>query len=63
MNLLILGFIRPEYDYVSRESLIEDIHTDIAVAKRSLQRDAYEKLKGDEYLLNFEGTDKSDVGS
>lgn len=36
MNLVILGFIRPEYDYVSVESLVEDIRTDIQVAKDSL---------------------------
>lgn len=43
MNLLILGFIRPEYDYVSKEALIDDIKTDCAVAVRSLQRPAYQK--------------------
>ncbi|KAI5296703.1 NADH-cytochrome b5 reductase [Ascosphaera pollenicola] len=41
MNLLILGFIRPEYDYVSKEALIDDIKTDCEVAVRSLQRPAY----------------------
>ncbi|KAL8950407.1 MAG: hypothetical protein Q9222_003545, partial [Ikaeria aurantiellina] len=55
MNLLILGFIRPEYDYVDRESLIEDIRTDIEVAGRSLEREAYAALKNDPYLLQFEG--------
>ncbi|KAL8715898.1 MAG: hypothetical protein Q9220_000565 [cf. Caloplaca sp. 1 TL-2023] len=55
MNLLILGFIRPEYDYVDRDSLIEDIRTDIEVAGRSLERKAYADLKNDAYLLQFEG--------
>lgn len=55
MNLLICGFIRPEYDYVSKESLIEDINVDIEVAKRSLDREAYLKLKEEEYLLEFGG--------
>ena len=55
MNLLILGFIRPEYDYVSKESLIEDIKVDIEVARRSLEREPYEDLRTDEYLLRFEG--------
>ncbi|KAJ9656067.1 riboflavin kinase [Neophaeococcomyces mojaviensis] len=41
LNLLMLGFIRPEFDYVSKESLIEDILTDCDVARRSLQRDAW----------------------
>lgn len=41
LNLLILGYIRPEYDYVSSEALIEDIRVDCEVARRSLQRPAY----------------------
>jgi len=53
LNLLILGFIRPEYDYVSKESLIEDIETDIEVTKRSLDRPAYAMLKEDDYLCRF----------
>lgn len=55
MNLLIMGFIRPEYDYVSKESLVEDIRFDIEVARRSLEREAYEKRKGDDYLTRFDG--------
>ncbi|CZT15681.1 related to FMN1-Riboflavin kinase [Ramularia collo-cygni] len=58
MNLLIAGFIRPELDYVSKESLIDDIKTDINVAGRSLSRTAYVKLMGDPYLLDFEGRDE-----
>lgn len=60
MNLLICGFIRPEYDYVSKESLIEDINVDIDVAKRSLDREAYLMLKGDRYLLEFGGEGHED---
>ncbi|KAJ9300104.1 hypothetical protein DTO271G3_2221 [Paecilomyces variotii] len=41
LNLLILGYIRPEYDYVSLEALIDDIRTDCEVAKKSLARKAY----------------------
>ena len=48
LNLLLLGYIRPEYDYVSKESLIVDIHTDIAVARRSLAREAYRRFEGAE---------------
>ena len=55
MNLLICGFIRPEYDYVSKESLIEDINVDIEVARRSLERESYLRLKQTEYLVQFEG--------
>jgi riboflavin kinase len=53
LNLIILGFIRPEYDYVSKESLIEDIKTDIEVAHRSLERPAYAKAKHDPFLTTF----------
>lgn len=55
MNLLILGFIRPEYDYVSKESLIEDIRFDIEVARKSLERETYASHRGDDYLTLFEG--------
>ena len=53
MNLVILGYIRPEYDYVSKDSLIDDIKTDIEVAERSLERLAYSRWKEDEYLTTF----------
>lgn len=55
MNLLICGFIRPEYDYVSKESLIEDINVDLEVARRSLERESYLRLKEDKYLMEFGG--------
>jgi riboflavin kinase len=55
MNLVILGFIRPEYDYVSKESLIEDIEFDVEVARRSLEREGYVRFKEDGYLMEFEG--------
>ena len=55
MNLVILGFIRPEYGYVSKEKLVEDIRFDIDVARRSLAREPYVKLKAEQYLLEFEG--------
>ena len=53
MNLLICGFIRPEYDYVSKESLIEDIRTDIEVARKSLERENYTELRGETWLMGF----------
>ena len=58
MNLVILGFIRPEYDYVSKESLVDDIKTDINVAGRSLARPAYAEFVKDPYLLDFTGKDE-----
>lgn len=59
MNLVILGFIRPELDYVSKEKLIEDIRTDIEVAGRCLERAPYKAYRDDDSLLNFEGKAKA----
>lgn len=65
LHLLILGYIRPEYDYVSLEALVEDIRVDCEVARQSLMREAYrcyftgteeeeEQVKVDrEWLLTF----------
>ncbi|QSZ36122.1 hypothetical protein DSL72_007247 [Monilinia vaccinii-corymbosi] len=39
MRVKILGYIRPELDYVDKESLVRDIETDIEVARRSLERE------------------------
>jgi len=55
MNLLILGFIRPEYDYVSKDSLIEDIRVDMDVALESLGRQAYADYQTEQYLIQFGG--------
>jgi len=41
LAVVVLGYIRPELDYLSRESLIEDIQTDIKVALKSLDRPEY----------------------
>jgi len=45
MKVIVLGYIRPEYDYVSKEALIEDIMIDIRAARESLKRPAYEAFK------------------
>lgn len=52
LNLLILGYIRPEYDYVSREALIEDIRIDCEVARSSLMRDGYAGYLVDEQQID-----------
>jgi riboflavin kinase len=57
MNLVVLGFIRPEYDYVSLESLVDDIKTDIDVAGRSLTREAYLAYRQDQYLKELGGSE------
>ncbi|KAF2223682.1 riboflavin kinase-domain-containing protein [Elsinoe ampelina] len=53
MKVLILGFIRPEYDYTSLESLVEDIRTDIDVSLRSLEREPYRERRGEGWLVEF----------
>lgn len=45
IKFTILGYIRPEYDYVSKEALMQDIQTDIQVALKSLNRPGYLKHK------------------
>lgn len=50
LKIIVIGFIRPEYNYTSLESLIEDIQTDIRVAKRSLARPAYDKYREDDFF-------------
>ena len=69
LNLLILGFIRPEYDYLSKESLIEDIRTDCDVARRSLEREAYRRVGAEgaeggigEWLRDFGWVEKGKEG-
>lgn len=53
-RVLILGYVRPEYDYVSVESLVEDINTDIEVARKSLERQGWKKSADDGYLWGEE---------
>lgn len=47
MRVVVLGFVRPEYDYDSLEGLVEDIREDCWVAGRSLGRKGWE-LGGEE---------------
>ncbi|KAJ5101521.1 hypothetical protein NUU61_003743 [Penicillium alfredii] len=48
LHLLILGYIRPEYDYISLEALVEDIRVDCEVARQSLEREAYRRYFSEE---------------
>lgn len=41
MRVVVLGYIRPELDYTSRDDLINDIEIDKHVAVRCMQRPAY----------------------
>ncbi|EMR11329.1 hypothetical protein PNEG_00358 [Pneumocystis murina B123] len=51
IRLVIMGFIRPERNYISKELLIEDIQKDIIIAKKSLEREAYSSYKKDKFLI------------
>ncbi|KAF3905256.1 hypothetical protein ABW21_db0204905 [Orbilia brochopaga] len=53
LNLLIMGYIRPEFDYVSKEALIDDINKDIDIAIKSLERDSYAAAKSAPWLASF----------
>jgi riboflavin kinase len=55
LSLIILGFIREEFDYVSKEALVEDIREDIRIAQRSLARTGYESWRGDAWLVGESG--------
>jgi len=41
MRIAVVGYIRPEYGYESKEKLVEDIKMDIEVTSRSLARPAW----------------------
>lgn len=50
-RVVVLGYIRPEYNYVSVESLKDDIETDKRVAINSLARPHYQDYGTDPFLL------------
>jgi riboflavin kinase len=50
LRVVILGYIRPELNYVSKEALIDDINTDITVALKSLDREDYKKYRDDKFF-------------
>lgn len=61
LSLVILGFIRPEYDYVSKDALVEDIREDIRVARRSLEREGYQAYKQEGWLRGEGGQGEGQV--
>ncbi|ORY96524.1 hypothetical protein BCR43DRAFT_491846 [Syncephalastrum racemosum] len=52
IRVIVLGYIRPEQNYPSLDALITDIRTDVEVAKQSLQRPAYDKLREHELFTS-----------
>ncbi|KAF9563715.1 riboflavin kinase [Agrocybe pediades] len=61
MKAVVLGYIRPELDYVSREALIEDINVDKEVALNCLQRPEYQKYAADAYFEHSESDLKANM--
>ncbi|KAF9114357.1 riboflavin kinase [Mortierella sp. AM989] len=53
LRVIVLGYIRPEFDYTTLEALIEDINIDIDVAHRSLERPDYAAYKEDALFLQL----------
>lgn len=50
IKFMVLGYVRPELNYTTKEALIEDINTDIRVAEKSLEREEYAKYKQDAFF-------------
>lgn len=52
MRVVVLGYIRSEYNYVSKEALIDDIEMDKRVAINSMARPLYQDYSTDPFLLS-----------
>lgn len=50
VRYVVLGYIRPELDYISKEALVDDINFDIRVALASLERPGYAKYQDDTFF-------------
>ncbi|KAF8592548.1 riboflavin kinase [Ramaria rubella] len=50
LRAIVLGYIRPELDYTSRDALISDIETDKRVGENSLDRPAYRTFAEDSHF-------------
>ncbi|SCZ95697.1 BZ3500_MvSof-1268-A1-R1_Chr8-1g09736 [Microbotryum saponariae] len=50
LRVVMLGFIRPEYNYSSMDALIKDINTDKEVSLRSVSRPAYTPFAQDPFF-------------
>ncbi|GMG40081.1 unnamed protein product [Ambrosiozyma monospora] len=57
LSFIVLGYIRPELDYVSLELLIQDINLDIEIALKYLSTEEYGKFKS--LLDDLEKTESS----
>ncbi|KAL9257486.1 Bifunctional riboflavin kinase/FMN phosphatase-like protein [Drosera capensis] len=59
LDLVVVGFIRPEANFPSLESLIEKIHEDGRIAERALELPLYSKHRDDPYLTSLLGNDQN----
>ncbi|PWN52132.1 riboflavin kinase, partial [Violaceomyces palustris] len=50
IRVVVLGYIRPEYNYETMDALIEDIEMDKRVALNSLARPLYQDYSQDPFL-------------
>ena len=62
LNVLVMGYIRPEYGYEGVEALVVDIRFDCDVARRSLERqqwraDASGSSDGGKWLMGVDKTE------
>ncbi|KAJ8427432.1 hypothetical protein Cgig2_019044 [Carnegiea gigantea] len=55
IRLVIVGYIRPELNFPSLESLIAKIHEDRSIAKRALELPVYSKCKDNLCLSSLSG--------
>ncbi|EGG12078.1 uncharacterized protein MELLADRAFT_102002 [Melampsora larici-populina 98AG31] len=50
MKVMVLGYIRPEYNYTTKDELITDIEIDKQVAKNTLKQEGYFKFVNDKFF-------------
>ncbi|GAB2212827.1 hypothetical protein Droror1_Dr00020822 [Drosera rotundifolia] len=58
LHLVVVGYIRPEANFPSLESLIEKIHEDGRITERALELPLYLKHRDDPYLTSLLGNDQ-----
>ncbi|KAH9822975.1 hypothetical protein DFH28DRAFT_945721 [Melampsora americana] len=51
IKVMVLGYIRPEYDYISKDALIADIEIDKEVAKNTLNQVGFAQFANDQFFL------------
>ncbi|KAL9266030.1 Bifunctional riboflavin kinase/FMN phosphatase-like protein [Drosera capensis] len=59
LRLVVVGYIRPEANFPSLESLIEKIHEDGRITERALELPLYSKHRDDPYLTSLLGNDQN----